>query len=204
VDQSSGRNPGRAKGRSNCLLGLGLAAATLIGCGSRPAATAAPQETVTVTTPRDRTPTLTSVSPHAGAAPATPEEIDQFFAHPEQGDAAVTTTTTAASPREPVRLGAVSVTGSRTVELVQARLKDEMVQVKRCAELDRLHRPRGILRVELTVNASGRVTSVKKTDPSSVRDERVTACVLGVFAHAKFPKAVGTDADITYPVYFAY
>ena len=81
-----------------------------VACASRPPLSPPPAETVTVTTPDESPTTLTSASPQAYSAPISPEEIDRAFEARDGG--AQDEEPSRGAPKDLVRLGAVSVTGT--------------------------------------------------------------------------------------------
>ncbi len=164
----------------------------IAGCSNVPAKTAPPPETVTVTTPtggaRESSETATNgatakngdSTPPAGQVP--------------HGDGP-----------ERVRLGAITINGSRNVEAVGQRVLREMSKVRACHEqvLADGRAPAGWLRVKLLVARDGRVRSATKQAPSSMDDDTLTRCVMNTFSRVRFGESSnGYDQEITTVIYF--
>lgn len=159
------------------------------GCGGAPAKIPPPAQTVTVTTPTDASrEDATAVSGTPAAKNGARDEEE-----PPRGE-----------PKEQVRLGALTITGPRSIELVQERLRGEMLHVRSCHEraLAAGRSPKGWLRIRLVVSKRGVVTTAARVAASSLSDQALTKCVLAIFNRAQFPAAVGPDSEIVYPIYF--
>jgi len=108
------------------------------------------------------------------------------------------------APRVQVRAGKAVVHGSLAKEVVQRVVRKQMNQIRHCYEqqLQRFPDLEGRLDIEFTIDAEGTVTSAQVED-SSVENDAMEQCVVGVIKRFLFPSPEGNGIVIVhYPFVF--
>ncbi len=172
-------------------------AVCLAACGGATASATPPPETITVAPPAEPPTTPARMEP--------PQWMDaSASAIPELTLASPTSSMPApdAGARPTLRIGAVTVTGARTADLVQKALLGATPEMSRCHEAasDAGPRPAGIVRIRLVVAASGQIVSIAEV--GSRADRGFVMCVLDAARRVKFTRAVGGNVEVNFPVQF--
>jgi hypothetical protein len=180
---------------------IGLVFLAASGCG--PAARPAPPpETVTVASPIQRA-DARRIEAAPAPAPASESEGDRpdaLFSAALPGSFE-----SDRAARAPVRIGAISVTGPRSAELSQQEILSRIPNLRACYENALVRAPRtgGSLRVKMVVIATGGVRSVQVVQKQASLDSQVADCTVRELTRMVFPKAVGGNVEIVFPVFFA-
>jgi hypothetical protein len=173
-------------------------AVCLAACGGAAASGPPPPETITVAPPPE--------PPAAPAQAELPHWIDASA--PAAPELAAASPAASAPPAEDaglrpaLRIGAVTVTGARTADLVQKALLGATPEMSRCHEAASSGgaRPAGVVRVKLVVAGSGQIVSA--TEVGGRGEKSFVRCVLDAARRVRFTRAVGGNVEVNFPVQF--
>jgi hypothetical protein len=100
--------------------------------------------------------------------------------------------------------GALVATGKLPPDVIKRIVRANYPRFRACYEHGLTAHPelKGIVAVEFVIDESGAVLEAKRGAASTLKDDDVGACVVGVYRSLSFPEPEGGKVHVTYPIDF--
>jgi outer membrane biosynthesis protein TonB len=172
--------------------GFWLALGGLVACGGAAGPQPAPI-TVTATAPESSQQAQPAAAPVAGAAP------DGGAAPPAEPASAST------SPDPQARSGPVTITGRLSPEEIQSKMVPRMPSFTACYKDALAENPTvtGTLRLRIVIDTNGQVATANVTAPSTIKNDKMSRCVLKIVRSTPFPRPAQGTVEAMYSIVFA-